>query len=70
MRFNLVTLFGLLLLVFGVLALLGVGIPGQETFSAGPLTATIETERSVHPAIAGALVALGLVGVVLGQQKT
>jgi hypothetical protein len=47
-----------------------VGIPGQETFSAGPLTATIETERSVHPAIAGALVALGLVGVVLGQQKT
>ncbi len=69
MKINAFTLGGIVLLVLGALALLGVGIPGQETVSAGPVSATFETERQVHPAISGALVALGIVGIVLGMKK-
>ncbi len=69
MKLNIITLVGLVLLVLGVLALLGVGIPGQETISAGPISATVDTERAVHPAIAGALVALGAVGIFAGQKN-
>ena len=69
MKINLITIIGVVLLTAGVLALLGVGIPGQETITAVPLSATVDTERVMHPAIAGALVALGLVGVVVGQKK-
>lgn len=69
MKFNLITILGLLLLIAGILFLLGVGIPGQETLTAGPFSATVETERTVHPAIGGALVAFGLVGLLAGQKK-
>ena len=69
MKMNALTIGGIILLILGVLALLGVGIPGQETVSAGPVSATFETERQIHPAISGALVALGIVGIVMGIKK-
>ena len=70
MKLNLLTVVGLTLLALGVLALLGFTIPGTETFSAGPLSATVETERQVSPAIGGLLVALGMGGLFLGQKKS
>lgn len=69
MKWNALTIVGLIFVVLGVLALLGVGIPGQESVSVGGLSASVETERTVSPVIAGALVALGLVATVMGQKK-
>lgn len=68
MRFNLLSLVGLLLVAAGVAFLLGVGIPGQETvFEVGELRASVETERSVAPWISWGLMVLGLAAVGVGQ---
>lgn len=69
MKLNALTIVGLVLIVLGALALLGVGIPGQDTISVGDLSASVETERSVSPAIAGALLVGGLIAAVMGQKK-
>ena len=68
MKFNVVTIAGLVILALGVLALLGVGIPGSETISAGGLSATVETERAVDPLIAGVIAAIGLGATIVGQK--
>lgn len=70
MKFNLIAIIGLVMLVVGILFLLGVGIPSQETLEMGPVSASVETERSVHPAISGALVALGLVALIASQRQS
>ncbi len=69
MKFNAVTIIGLVLAALGVAFLLGVGIPGSETVSAGPLSATVDTERAVHPAISVILLVAGIVGVGMGQKQ-
>lgn len=69
MKFNIITLVGLLLLIGGVILLLGVPIPGSETVvEVGDISASVETERSVQPWIAGLVAALGLAAVVVGQK--
>ena len=70
MKFNLLTIIGLVLLAAGVAFFLGVGIPGQETvLDVGGLQASIETERQVSPVISGVLAALGLGGIFFGQKQ-
>ena len=70
MKFNALTIIGIVLLVVGIAFLLGVGIPGQETvLEVGGLSASVESERAISPVIAGVIAALGLAGVALGQKK-
>lgn len=69
MKFNLLSILGVLLLIAGVAFLLGLGIPGRETvLEVGGLQASVETERTVSPLIAGVLALLGVVAVAIGQK--
>lgn len=69
MRFNILSLVGLLLLAAGVAFLLGVGIPGRETlFEVGELSASVDTKRPVSPIISGFLAVLGVAAVAVGQK--
>jgi len=70
MKLNALTIVGIVLVVLGVLGLLGVGIPGQETLSVGDLSATVETERTTSPVVAGALLVGGLVAMAMGHKKS
>jgi hypothetical protein len=69
MKLNALTIVGIVLVALGVLGLLGVGIPGQETLSVGDLSATVETKRTVSPIVAGALLVGGLVAMAMGHKK-
>ena len=70
MKFNLITLLGIILLVMGTLGLLGMGIPMHETvIDAGPIDASVERERTVPMAISGVLLVLGLGMAFVGQVK-
>ena len=69
MKVNVLAVAGLVLAILGLLFLLGVGIPGTETFSAGPISASVETERAVHPAIAVVLLVAGLAAMAFGQKR-
>lgn len=70
MKFNLITLLGIVLVILGVLGLLGVGIPVQETvIDAGPIEASVERERTIPMAISGVLLVLGLGAAYIGQAK-
>ena len=70
MKPNLITILGIILILLGVLGLLGVGIPTQETvMEAGPIEASVREEQTIPMVVAGVLLVLGLGMAFIGQRR-
>jgi hypothetical protein len=69
MRFNLLTILGILLVIVGALGLAGVGIPtNRSEIDIGPIEASVQEERTIPPVLAGVLLLAGVGAVVVGQK--
>ena len=70
MKFNVITLVGVVLLILGVLGLLGIGIPTSETVvDAGPIEISATEERTIPTVVAAGLLVAGLAAAAIGQIK-
>jgi hypothetical protein len=70
MRFNLLTILGILLVIAGALGLAGVGIPtNRSVVEMGPMQATVQENRTIPPVLAVVLLLAGVGAVVVGQKK-
>lgn len=69
MRFNLLTILGILLILAGALGLAGVGIPtNRSEVEIGPIEASVQEKRTIPPVLAGVLLLAGVGVVVVGQK--
>jgi len=65
------TIFGVLLILVGLLAFAGVGLTTNKAkVELGPLQATVKEERSLPPVVAGATIVVGIVLLAAGARKS